>query len=104
MKKSKILKSAKTFLANTKHDLLYSKQHYICFCINDAWSGNNFAEIEELQYWIYDLLGGHRCYESWLRENHRILYEHIRITDPYFLEARHAWIDWMISHWESKGE
>lgn len=104
---SAILRDAKTRLANNDDDCDYvNKWSCICFTINA-----NDKQRVFLREWITELLGGDPLLslDTWLYVNHNISYSHnpeIRAAMSYdqFLEkvqqTRHAWLDWMIQHWE----
>lgn len=106
MKKSEILREAKKILWNGEtRSIPFYQQKFICLAINQVPAP--YFVRDGLKQWIQrDLLGSgsYATLETWLqREGHRKMSNGNR-NYRKMQATRHAWIDWMIQHWEGKGE
>ena len=65
-------------------------------------------EVNELREWILDLLYPDLSFEGWLVSHvppREVFDDKFDIKNfPKLQETRHAWLDWMIQYWESKGD
>jgi hypothetical protein len=80
------------------------RNQFIC-CEIDGVAGVNKAN--PLRDWVRSLLGSSYTFESWLaKHGHPEAEEEYR--DPKVaqrtFETRRAWLDWMITYWEAKGQ
>jgi hypothetical protein len=112
MKTSTVLKRAKTCLATSADDYMFTnRQAFICYAINNAMGIRNYKEGKRVQAMIQARLRPYTALESWLQGNHnieRISYdpnsEKFNEYRTQVQRTRHAWVDSMIAEFEAKGD
>lgn len=92
MKKSEILKGAKKMLHSGGY-VCVSVCNYTQDNLGKYWHPSALG----IRNWIRKLLEGSSTLEDWLKIHHPS-------WQGDMWELRLRWIDWMIAHWEEKGE
>ena len=103
MKKSEILRSA-------KFHIQHNHNGFVCTAIMNgirlADIGRTDRQHQFLVKWVEGLLDGSQTLNDWLCKNHDIESPLVAVatyTDKMRI-TRMAWLDWMISYWEARGD
>lgn len=119
MKKSEILKKAKTFLSNDFNSIYQTvfdgteRYRFMCFCIDHA--AQRYEETVELKRAVTQRMDGAATYEEYLAQQLKFdadcgdveLTEHLAkhgLTPESVQNSRRAFLDDMIVYYEERGE
>lgn len=105
MKKSTILREAKKILAKDIYQLDKGYRRYICHAIEFVCQSSKELirhDADELRNFVASLIMPYASAATWLLTFANVPLEDL--TDENMQTYRHRWIDYLILHFEARGE
>ena len=96
------LRKSKAYLAKNIKEVLFHKNHFVCYAIIDAYTdGKMDSGTKQLLIdWIENQIYGTKSVMQWLAGRDNKLYSTLLSCDTSYT-YRHAWVDHMIKVLES---